>query len=215
MATIVKDFPPEEETPSGREEETIVFEEDDEALARRLQAEWDASDAAESSAAGGSPLPNSNASTEHDNNNNNHDNNNHDNNNDNNHNGSAIAAAAVAVAAHNQQVSVATVSNPWEFDAEQSRCSSCQQGFHAFNRRHHCRLCGKIFCHNCSDQRALLPPSSIVLTPAKGGKKAKPPTRGQSRGDAISFSPDPDPDRMLTYVDEDKQLLYGKGLEER
>eukprot|EP00536_Pseudo-nitzschia_multiseries_P007121 jgi/Psemu1/255964/estExt_Genewise1Plus.C_1630015 len=125
----------------------------------------------------------------------------------------AAAAASVAVAAHNQQV--ATVSNPWEFDAEQKHCSGCHQDFHAFNRRHHCRLCGKIFCHNCSDQRTLVPPSAIVLTPSKGGKKARPPSRGQHRGDAVSFSPDPDPDRMLTYVDEDKQLLYGKGLEER
>ena len=95
---------------------------------------------------------------------------------------------------------------------EQSHCASCGDEFNPFNRRHHCRLCGKIFCHKCSDQRALIPPSAIVLTPGKGGKKARPPT---SEDHLASFTPDPDPDRMLTYIDEDKQLLYGKGLEER
>ena len=54
-------------------------------------------------------------------------------------------------------------------------------------------------------------PSSIVLTP-KGGKKAQQTSVRESR---ISFTPDPDPDRLLTYIDEEKQLLYGKGLEER
>jgi SH3 domain-containing YSC84-like protein 1 len=104
--------------------------------------------------------------------------------------------------------SVATLSNPWEFDVNQQSCTHCRDDFHPFNRRHHCRLCGKIFCNKCSDQRALVPPSAIVLTP-KGGKKALP-------GDnSVTFSPDSDPDRMLTYIDEDQQLLYGKGLEER
>jgi hypothetical protein len=103
--------------------------------------------------------------------------------------------------------SVATLSNPWEFDALQPRCTSCRGEFNPINRRHHCRLCGKIFCNNCTDQRALIPPSSIVLSP-QAGKRAGPQ-------EAVSFSPDPDPDRMLTYIDEDQQLLYGKGLEER
>lgn len=119
--------------------------------------------------------------------------------------------------------SVATLSNPWEYDCEQSHCTQCRDEFHPFNRRHHCRLCGKIFCNKCSDQRALIPPSAIVLTPM-GGKKAQPPTRQQQ--DQINatsvrtlqqqqYDDDPDPDRMLTYIDNEQQLLYGKGLEER
>lgn len=112
--------------------------------------------------------------------------------------------------------SVATLSSPWEFDDMQPYCLSCQTEFNPLNRRHHCRLCGKIFCHDCSKQRSLIPPSSIVLIP-KEGKKAKPRTHNDN---AISFSPDDDPDRMLTYVTPgsqggDQELLYGKGLEER
>lgn len=110
-----------------------------------------------------------------------------------------------------QEHSVATVSNPWEYDVDQPHCASCGNEFNPFNRKHHCRLCGKIYCNKCSDQRALVPPSAIVLTPSKGGKKAQP----QAQNGDFSFTPDNDPDRMLTYIDEDKQLLYGKGLEER
>lgn len=106
--------------------------------------------------------------------------------------------------------SVATLSSPWEYDVLQPYCTSCRDEFNPINRRHHCRLCGKIFCNNCSNQRTLIPPSSIVLCP-EGGKKSIP----KSQAEQVSFSPDPDPDRMLTYLDEHQQLLYGKGLEER
>lgn len=119
---------------------------------------------------------------------------------------------------------VANLSAPWEYDDLQPYCAQCSEEFSPLNRRHHCRSCGKIFCGRCSDQRCLIPPSSIVLSP-KGGKKAKPRTHDYD----ISFSPDQDPDRMLTFIDGnrtnnnndtntgevDQVLLYGKGLEER
>ena len=110
----------------------------------------------------------------------------------------------------NPNNSVATLSNAWEYDVLQPYCTSCRTEFNPINRRHHGRKCGKIFCNDCSNQRTLIPPSNIVLTP-EGGKKALP---HQNDG-VVSFSPDPDPDRMLTYLDENQQLLYGKGLEER
>lgn len=97
-------------------------------------------------------------------------------------------------AANPEPKSVATLSNPWEFDANQERCTSCRDEFNPINRRHHCRMCGKIFCNRCSDQRALIPPSSIVLTP-DAGKKASPRSQEQQ----FSFSPDPDPDRYVLY----------------
>ncbi len=186
MGTIVRDLPPppEEETPrvetNNPATEKKFFSpslQDDEALARRLQAEYDAAEAASTN------VPEENSAQ------------------------TVVSGSSQT----NQQLSVATVSNPWEYDVEQDFCISCSDEFHPFNRKHHCRLCGKIFCNKCSDQRALVPPSAIVLTPAKGGKKAS-PIHNQKNS---SFTPDNDPDRMLTYIDEDKQLLYGKGLEER
>jgi len=112
---------------------------------------------------------------------------------------------------------VANMSSPWEYDENQARCTNCACEFNPINRKHHCRFCGKIFCNDCTKQRCLIPPSSIVLAP-KGGKKAK----AQIHNDMntiISFNPDQDPDRMLTYIDgrspDSQQILYGKGLEER
>lgn len=70
-------------------------------------------------------------------------------------------------------------------------------------------LTGKIFCHRCSDQRALIPPTQIVLHPS-GGKKV----HSSQTTSLASFHPDPDPDRMLTYV-AGETLIAGQGLEER
>ena len=32
------------------------------------------------------------------------------------------------------------------------QCSDCETRFTIFVRRHHCRVCGRIFCHSCSNQ---------------------------------------------------------------
>jgi hypothetical protein len=38
-------------------------------------------------------------------------------------------------------------------------CGGCHQAFKPLTRlRHHCRLCGKVFCANCSKQRKMMPP---------------------------------------------------------
>ena len=34
-----------------------------------------------------------------------------------------------------------------------SQCFRCKRAFDFFNRRHHCRCCGRIFCAACSAQR--------------------------------------------------------------
>lgn len=47
----------------------------------------------------------------------------------------------------------------WLPDSYASNCAACQLPFKAVLRlRHHCRLCGKIFCHSCSSKKLLLPP---------------------------------------------------------
>jgi len=208
MPTVVNYLPPlpEEERIESTASETEnvisrkVFPEEagDEEFARRLQSEYDTVIVEASSKTNDSS--------------NNHINN--LNSNINNNNNSTVIGGNTASDVALQ--SVATLSNPWEYDVEQRNCTYCKDEFDPFNRRHHCRLCGKIYCNKCSYLRALLPPSSIVLTPTKGGKKAAPQqTRNSQAQNLMSFSPDLDPDRMLTYLDEDKQLLYGKGLEER
>ena len=41
--------------------------------------------------------------------------------------------------------------NIWVDDNSVTKCHNCRDNFSLFNRRHHCRLCGKIFCYRCSD----------------------------------------------------------------
>ena len=46
-----------------------------------------------------------------------------------------------------------TVEQPsrlWMPDALSSSCSSCDEPFSFLRRRHHCRVCGRVFCHGCS-----------------------------------------------------------------
>ncbi|TGZ50021.1 hypothetical protein CRM22_010870 [Opisthorchis felineus] len=42
----------------------------------------------------------------------------------------------------------------WVKDEQSTMCAECSAEFTVFNRRHHCRACGKVFCGTCSDYRA-------------------------------------------------------------
>jgi Myotubularin-like phosphatase domain/FYVE zinc finger len=41
----------------------------------------------------------------------------------------------------------------WVPDSEQSACALCGSSFNLFRRRHHCRVCLKIFCASCAEKR--------------------------------------------------------------
>ncbi|RNE98169.1 zinc finger protein [Trypanosoma rangeli] len=49
----------------------------------------------------------------------------------------------------------------WKPDSASQQCDSCAKKFEFFRRRHHCRLCGGIFCYSCSD--VFLPGELILL----------------------------------------------------
>lgn len=44
----------------------------------------------------------------------------------------------------------------WVPDEAVSKCTACAADFSAFNRRHHCRNCGDIFCDKCTQGRTPL-----------------------------------------------------------
>lgn len=48
----------------------------------------------------------------------------------------------------------------WAPDKEASHCRLCEKEFSISRRRHHCRHCGNIFCHGCSDNTMPLPSSA-------------------------------------------------------
>ncbi|CAH8619832.1 unnamed protein product [Heterobilharzia americana] len=48
----------------------------------------------------------------------------------------------------------------WASDSESPSCFLCQSAFSVSRRRHHCRNCGLIFCHECSSRKMTLPSSA-------------------------------------------------------
>ena len=44
----------------------------------------------------------------------------------------------------------------WKPDVAAPSCWHCLVNFTVFTRRHHCRVCGEVFCDACSDKRARL-----------------------------------------------------------
>lgn len=67
----------------------------------------------------------------------------------------------------------------WVPDESVAQCPTCSARFSLFNRKHHCRACGGVFCHACSSQQLPLtvahqaapgvPGSSSPGSPAKPG----------------------------------------------
>lgn len=50
----------------------------------------------------------------------------------------------------------------WRPDVATSSCVGCRRPFYyLFRRRHHCRLCGEVFCAKCSRFRVILIPSQM------------------------------------------------------
>ena len=49
---------------------------------------------------------------------------------------------------------VSPQTSQWVPDSESSECALCWAGFSKKKRKHHCRVCGKIFCDTCTNQRA-------------------------------------------------------------
>lgn len=50
----------------------------------------------------------------------------------------------------------------WMKDSEVTRCMKCSKGFGLLTRKHHCRNCGKIYCHECSSRSSIIPESSYT-----------------------------------------------------
>ncbi|CAK9800806.1 Rbsn [Anthophora quadrimaculata] len=56
---------------------------------------------------------------------------------------------------------------PWIDEKDVKLCPSCAKSFHVARRKHHCRLCGAVMCHNCTiflslqDARKMTNPVSV------------------------------------------------------
>ena len=50
----------------------------------------------------------------------------------------------------------------WAPDGESNYCSDCYEQFSLMNRKHHCRGCGRLLCHACSNYWMLIPEDKII-----------------------------------------------------
>ncbi|KAI9285763.1 armadillo-type protein [Umbelopsis sp. AD052] len=55
----------------------------------------------------------------------------------------------------------------WVNDLDQTHCHSCNNAFGPLRRRHHCRQCGNIFCHDCSSRSIPLPQLGYGTRPVR------------------------------------------------
>ena len=53
-------------------------------------------------------------------------------------------------------VNVTPLGGRWVPDNEADECAKCYCAFSFFQRKHHCRCCGKLFCKSCSSSRVLI-----------------------------------------------------------
>ncbi|ETS86496.1 hypothetical protein PFICI_00324 [Pestalotiopsis fici W106-1] len=53
----------------------------------------------------------------------------------------------------------------WQPDSEVTSCPICHRDFSIFNRKHHCRKCGRVVCSSCSPHRITIPKEFIVRPP--------------------------------------------------
>lgn len=56
----------------------------------------------------------------------------------------------------------------WVDDETVSNCSNCDSYFSFFNRKHHCRFCGQIFCSVCVNFQASIPDNLLSDDSVKG-----------------------------------------------
>jgi len=66
---------------------------------------------------------------------------------------------------------VASTAPVWIPDHECKTCAICELKWTTFNRRHHCRQCGSVICHNCSNQKKTIQGQGKVRVCIKCFKK--------------------------------------------
>ena len=54
----------------------------------------------------------------------------------------------------------------WVPDHEVNVCSQCSDEFSIVKRKHHCRVCGRVFCDACSPFRLLIPTTKLIANPS-------------------------------------------------
>ncbi|TGZ80645.1 hypothetical protein EX30DRAFT_341300 [Ascodesmis nigricans] len=87
------------------------------------------------------------------------------------------ASSSTAAAAAGTAISAPLIVPEWQPDAAAKACPICANMFTFFNRRHHCRKCGRVVCAACSPHRIEIPSVFVVKPPVPTAAPVTPPRR--------------------------------------
>ena len=80
---------------------------------------------------------------------------------------SAAAAAAPVPAPAPEPPAAEHEEQYWMKDEMCDKCYECHTPFTTFNRRHHCRVCGQVFCAKCCPRTTLAAPAAPPVPPVR------------------------------------------------
>ncbi|KAL8665620.1 MAG: hypothetical protein Q9202_002124 [Teloschistes flavicans] len=88
----------------------------------------------------------------------------------------------------------------WQPDSEVTSCPICGTTFGFWNRKHHCRKCGRVVCSSCSPHRITIPRQFIVQPPQEPSQSASEGITASTEvvdltGDDDGDVPGPEPNR--------------------
>ena len=63
----------------------------------------------------------------------------------------------------NDESSSSSIPKRWLSDNESDSCTQCAESFTLMKRKHHCRVCGRIFCRECTRSKLLIPVEHEIL----------------------------------------------------
>jgi len=96
-------------------------------------------------------------------------------------------------------VGTAKAKDEWVPDREASDCAKCESRFTLRRRKHHCRLCGEIFCSACSEARATRGFNGVVFAKPQRAcmdcyaKLRRKPLSDGRAAQAPGMEPEPEP----------------------
>ena len=98
-------------------------------------------------------------------------------------------------------VGTAKAKDEWVPDREASDCAKCESRFTLRRRKHHCRLCGEIFCSACSEARATRGFNGVVFAKPQRAcmdcyaKLRRKPLSDGGAAQAPGMEPEPQPEQ--------------------
>lgn len=89
-----------------------------------------------------------------------------------------------------------SVSGRWIEDNACASCTKCERLFTLMNRRHHCRICGHIFCNSCSRTRIMF---AMMPSDVKKRQRVCDPCASHAQSNAILYDIDDNSERVSHF----------------